>query len=156
MGIFTVPGVETVNIFTVPSAGGGGGGGGGGAPNTVTRTYTPGVLLRDPVYQKADGTVDRGDATSIATMPLVGVVSAIDSPSVGECEITYAGDLGGFAGLTAGKLYIMGITPGVIVADDDTANVDYPDNAGNIVHEVGVASSATNLYVGTNRDFTEN
>jgi hypothetical protein len=128
------------------------------APSKIIRNYTAGVLLRDVVYQRADGTVDRADADAgvASTIPVVGVVSAIDSPGAGQCEITYAGDVPGFAGLTTGKVYILSTTPGGIVADDDTGNGSYPDitpGSGDVSQEVGYASSATSLFVGVLRDY---
>jgi hypothetical protein len=128
------------------------------SPSKIIRNYTAGVVLRDVVYQKADGTVDRADASagSPGTIPVVGVVSAIDSPGAGQCEITYAGDVPGFSGLTTGKVYILSTAPGGIVADDDTGDANYPDTtpgSGDVNQEVGYASSATSLFVGVLRDF---
>jgi hypothetical protein len=126
-----------------------------GAP-TVVRTYTPGVSVRDVVYQRSNGAVDRADASSLSTAPAMGVVEAIDSPLVGEAIVRFAGDLSGFAGLTVGAVYILSRSPGKIVREDDTVNADYPDLPGNVLQEVGIGGpSGTTLFVGTNRDFTE-
>ena len=123
--------------------------------DAVIRTYTAGVLVSDFVYQKSDGTVDKADATSIATIPAIGTVIQIDMPVAGQCVIQYDGDFNGFSGLTAGKIYLVSKSPGGIVAEDDVLNPNYPDDVFNIQQEVGIASSATNLFVAANRDFEE-
>lgn len=131
---------------------------GGFAPavafGSIVRPYTAGVMVRDVVYQKLDGTVDRADATSITTGGTVlGVVSAIDAPTVGDATIIFLGDVTGYTGLSTGELYILATSPGAIVREQDITNLNYPDNAGNIVHEIGIASSSTVLFVNTTRDF---
>ena len=127
-------------------------------PVKIVRTFTAGVSVLDVVYQRSDGTVDVADADAgvANTIPVVGIVSAIDSPLVGECEIVTSGDLGGFSGLVAGKVYILSTAPGGIVADDDTGNGDYPSivpASGDVFQEVGYAKDATTLLVGVLRDF---
>ena len=158
-GSYTTPGAAMiVNPGGTGLIEGAAGGGAVDAPGKIVRTYTGGVALRDVVYQKSDGTVDKADSSAgvASTIPVVGVVSAIDSPAPGQCEITYSGDVPGFAGLTAGKVYILSTTPGGIVADDDTGSGSYPDDtpgSGDVSQEIGYASSATSLFVGVLRDY---
>jgi hypothetical protein len=113
------------------------------------RTYQPGVTLLDPVYQLATGAVDRADASAIATGDVLGIVSAIDVPVIGQCAIAYAGDLAGFVGLTPGDRHLLGTAPGSIVAESDTLNPNYPSAAGEVVKVVGMAYSATGMFVNT-------
>jgi hypothetical protein len=131
----------------------------GAGSSTLVRTFTAGVLLRDVVYQKSDGTVDRADASAIATGIPVGVVEAINTPTAGECLVKFAGDVGGFAGLIAGRIYILSTSPGLLVEETDTGNVNYPDltlGSGHVIAEIGIAGSATTLFVGTvGRDFEQ-
>lgn len=122
-----------------------------GTPLSVIRPYASGVLIREAVYQRADGFVDRASASSLATAPAIGVVSAIDSPSVGLCIVQYAGDLTGFTGLVSGTQMILGQTPGSIVPETDSSG--FP--AGSIIQEIGIAFGASGLFVGTNRDFDQ-
>jgi hypothetical protein len=129
-------------------------------PEEIVRTFVPGVLVQDPVFQTAvAGQVDRADASAgFAGMPVIGFVIGLNDPAPGQCRIQTSGDLGGFAGLVPQKIYIMGRNPGTIVADDDTVNPNYPDTtpgSGHIMQEVGVASSANTLLVGPNRDIME-
>ena len=152
-------------VFFVPpqqGAPGPPGAAGPAGPGTeIVRTYTLGVVAGDAVYQKADGSVDKADASGgfTAGMPCMGFVTAIDSPNPGDATIQYAGDVTPSTGpLVAQKVYIVGTTPGSIVADDDTGNPDYPDTttgSGHIMQEVGVAKDATTLLAGVNRDYQE-
>ena len=126
----------------------------GGAGNIV-RPYTVGVSTLDPVYQKTDGTVDKASATSLTTGRVLGIVVALDTPTMGEALITYLGDVGGFSGFTVGDLLILGNTPGSIVAETDTLNPDYPSAPGNIIHEIGTVGPSDVVFINTTRDFTE-
>jgi hypothetical protein len=129
------------------------------AAGLVTRPYAVGVAVRDVVYQRADGFVDRANAGAVATSAfLVGFVETLDSPGVGFCQVRYAGDIAGFAGLTVGDIYILSTLNGQIVRETDTGNPNYPSTAvgsGNTMVEVGVAVTATSLFVETSRDFLE-
>ena len=134
------------------------GGGGGGAADLV-RPYTGGVLLRDAVYQKSDGTVDRADASAVGTSEaFLGFVTAIDSPSPGFATIRFHGDLDGFSGFTVGETYLLSTSPGQVVGLTDTINPNYPDTtpgSGHVIREVGHAASTTKLFVEASRDFEE-
>jgi len=131
--------------------------GGGGSGADLTRNYTVGVALRDAVYQKSDGTVDKADATTVATSEaFLGFVITMDSPALGQCKIRFHGDVTGFAGLTIGETYILSTSPGGIVGVTDTLNPNYPTAAGTVVREVGHAGSASLMFVEASRDFEEN
>jgi hypothetical protein len=129
-----------------------------GTPGTISRPYTAGVVVRDLVYQKSDGTVDRASATTVATSVLAGFVEQIDVPSSGLAVVRYLGDLDGFAGLTVGDIYILGKTVGTIVRETDTGSGNYPDQtpqSGHTRYKVGLAASATKLWVDISRGFDE-
>ena len=124
----------------------------------IFRTYVVGAAAGDIVYQKSDGTVDKASCTTVTTGKVIGAIVTIDDPSAGSAKIRFSGDLGGFSGLVTGKMYILGQTPGSIVAEDDTGNPDYPNvtvGSGHVIAEVGTAASADTLYLQTNRDFEE-
>lgn len=123
----------------------------------LVRTFTVGVAVRDPVYQKADGTVGRADATSLATMPAIGVVTVIDAPLPGQCMIAVQEDFDGFSGLSPRKIYLVGTSPGSIVAEDDTGNPDYPSlvvESREVTQKIGIAASATILFINADLDFS--
>lgn len=126
-----------------------------GGAGTLIRSYTAGVGLLDPVYQKADGTVDKASAAAFTTGRTLGIITAIDNPCLGEVTITYLGDVGGFGSFTPGETLLLGLTPGSIVAESDVGNLDYPDNPGNIVHELGTMGPNNVLFINTTRDFNE-
>jgi len=123
----------------------------------VTRPYAAGVLVRDAVYQRADGKVAKTNASSVATVEaFTGVVAALDVPSVGLASVQYEGDLGGFVGLVPGETYILSTTPGVVVALSDTGNPIYPTAPGSVIRETGHAGSSTTMFIKTSHDFEEN
>lgn len=126
----------------------GGGGGGSSTSETVTRPYTAGIAVGDAVYQKGDGSVDKSNATSTATMPVLGIVMAIDSPAPGQCMVQTSGDMFGFSGLTAGRIYLASKDPGQIIWEGDIFNPFYPlGQFGNVTQQVGIAGSSSLLSV---------
>lgn len=133
------------------------GGGGGGGPQIVVAVYAVGVVVRSLVYLRSDGLVDRVNIAGVGTsIPVVGFVSAIDTPGVGQCQVQISGSLSGFSGLTPGKLYIASKALGGIVADDNTGDANYPGDvgSGDVEHEVGYALNATTLVIGVDRDYS--
>lgn len=147
-GISVIVNLELKDIFDVTVAAGG----------EVVRPYAVGVLLRDVVYTRSDGVVDRASCVAEGTMKGRGVISALDDPIVGQAKVIFAGDLAGFSGLTIGTMYIAGQSAGSIVAESDTGNADYPDetpSSGHIRAEIGMAVKADTIMVGTLRDFDE-
>lgn len=129
------------------------GGGGPGPPgastpyNTIVRSYVPGVSLRDAVYQTGSGTVDKADATSTATMPVVGFVLIMDSPLVGQCMVQIDGDISGFSGLVAGEIYIASRGAGQILYEGAVADPNYPNVHGHVIEQVGIAMSPSTLLI---------
>lgn len=119
----------------------------------VVRLYSGPISLLDLVYLSAANTVARASANALATARPVGFVRAIDEPDPGFCEVVFGGDLGGFLGLTPGKVYILSKTLGEFVAEDDTLNPDYPDSPGEVVQEVGQAVTVDTMFVNPLRDF---
>jgi len=129
-----------------------------GGPGTYFRPYVVGVAVRDLVYQKSDGTVDKASATTVATSILAGFVEQLDVPTSGQAVVRYLGDLEGFTGLTVGDIYILGQTTGSIVRETDTGSGDYPDQSpqsGHTRYKVGLAATSSKLWVDISRGFDE-
>lgn len=102
-------------------------------------TVPGGTAVNDFVYSTGADTASDSNATSSATMPGIGFVQV--KPSGTTATLVYAGELGGFSGLTAGSTYFASAsTPGGITA---TA----PNSGGNIVQKVGVARNTTTLVI---------
>lgn len=111
-------------------------------------TMGAGVVLRSVVKADpaADDTAILADADGDAAEPAVGVVTAINTPTAGECIVKSLGVLGSFAGLTRAKRYILSKVAGGIVAADDVANPNYPV-LGDFKQTIGVARSASELMI---------
>ena len=145
-------------VFSIDRAIAAGAGGGG---VDIIRPFTLGVTTGDAVYQKADGFVDKADASAVATAEaFVGFVAALDSPLLGDATIRFHGDLAAFGGLVTGEVYILSTAPGVIVGLSDVGNPIYPGfglppASGHVIREVGNAGDATTLFVEASRDFEE-
>jgi hypothetical protein len=122
------------------------GGAAGLGDGTYELTYVPGVALLDPVYLSASDTVDRADATTIATGIVLGVVAVMDFPAVGQCLVRRMGLLGGFVGLTPGAIYVMSTTPGLILPEG-SGNPALPSGTGEVMQSVGQAVTATELAI---------
>lgn len=129
-----------------------------GRPGITVRQYEPGVVVRDVVYQKSNGRVEKGSCSTVATSVLAGFVEQIDVPMVGYAVVRYLGDLEGFTGLVPGSIYLLGQTPGSIVEETNTIAADYPDESpqsGHTRYKVGVAASSSKLWVDISRGFDE-
>ena len=124
---------------------------------SVVRSYTGPIAVRDAVYQRTDGDVSQADATSETTsLTYLGLVSAVDVPSPGEATITLTADLGGFAGLTVGSVYILSTSPGQLVRVEDTGNGNYPDTtpgSQHVLRRAGFAASANTMFVESAPEF---
>lgn len=121
-------------------------GGGGGSVEGIF-TAAPGVNLRDVVYLSGPATVDKALAVNDSTQPVVGIVSG--NPSPGLVNVRFAGEIGGFAGLTWGADYYLSTsTPGGI-------STSYPTSGppGQIIHKIGFAKDSTTLVITVDRDF---
>ena len=101
------------------------------------------VVKVDPLN---DDTVIPADADGDPAEPAIGVVIALDVPTVGSCIVKSLGVTTGFGGLTRGKRYILSKSAGGIIAADDNINPDYPVS-GDFKQTIGVARSATELMV---------
>ena len=126
----------------------------GGAPPPASTSFLeqdypadPSVLVRDAVYMQASGLVNRANANSMTTAPVLGFVSAIPAP--GFATVRYAGQLGGFVGLVAGSVYYLGTPDGMITAN--AASIDFQ---GFVVQRVGVAASAGVLTLNVTANLT--
>jgi hypothetical protein len=108
------------------------------AASTVSGTYTCpiSVAVRDVVYIAGGDTVDRANAASAGKYPVVGVVSS--KPTTTSAVVQYSGEVSGFAGLTAGSTYWLGVSAGQI-------STSAPSSAGQAGQVVGVAKSTTTL-----------
>jgi len=101
------------------------------------------VSLRDSVYLVSDDAVDQADATSLATMPVIGMVRL--KPTATSCVVQYAGELDGFSGLIAGSTYYQDLVSGDIT---DTP----PSSPGEVLQRLGFAKSSGTLVVQVDRD----
>lgn len=123
-------------------------GGGSTIPSgVVVRNYVPGVSVLDAVYQTNSGSVDKASATSDATMPVLGVVTILDTPATGQCYVLTDGDAMGFSGLIAGEVYMVSLQPGQLLWEGDTSNLNYPTTHGNVVQAVGIAKSSSVMLI---------
>jgi hypothetical protein len=103
------------------------------APFNCPITVVPG----DAVYATiVNDSVDRANATSFATAPIIGF--AVAKPSGITCDVAYEGEISGFVGLLAGEQYYLDIVNGGIT-------LTVPSSPGNIVQRVGIAKNATTL-----------
>lgn len=92
----------------------------------------------DFVYFTAGGSVMKADATAIAKKAAGYVVASF---LVGATSIVFFDESNAFVtGLTPGVTYFLSTTPGAITSTP-------PTTTGNIVQEIGYATSATNIHV---------
>lgn len=121
--------------------------------NSVVRDYALGVAAGDAVYDDTTtNQVDRADASAAATAKVLGFVSVLDFPTVGQAVVQVVGDLSGiFASLTIGSEYILAAAPGQIVEVSDTGNANYPSyltpGSGEVLSPVGTAAAADKLAI---------
>lgn len=117
------------------------GGGGGGTIDTVTQAGH-GFVVGDVLYLNGS-TYTKAIATSSAAAEVVGMVSRVISSS--QFDITLSGEVTGLSGLTVGEAYFLSAaTAGAITATE-------PSTIGQVSVPIGVASSATSLYVAPKR-----
>ena len=115
--------------------------GGGGTTDRITQVGH-GFNVGDVLYLNGS-TYTKAIATSAAAAEVVGVVSRnIDTDTF---EITLSGEVTGLTGLTAGEVYFLSAaTAGLLTTTEPTV-------VGQVSVPVGVASSATSLYVAPKR-----
>lgn len=106
--------------------------------DAVTATAGEALSAGDMVYFNGTGQVLKADATSITKAARGYVISAVSNAAT--ATVYFDDSNTGLSGLTAGSTYYLSATPGAVTT---TA----PTTSGQIVQEVGFATSATNLRV---------
>jgi hypothetical protein len=115
--------------------------GSGGTTDRVTQTGH-GFDEGDVLYLNGS-TYTKAIATSAAAAEVVGVVSKV--VDINTFELTLSGEVTGLTGLTAGEVYFLSAaTAGLLTTTEPTV-------IGQVSVPVGVASSATTLYVAPKR-----
>ncbi len=93
-------------------------------------TATEQVL--DLVFESSSNTVSRSNATSLATMPVIGMI--INKPTATTCIIATSGEIPGIGGLTPDRAYYADIVNGGIT-------LSIPATSGAVVQSVGTSKS---------------
>ena len=115
----------------------------------VTRPYTAGEAMGvgKPVYMKSDGLVWLTDADAAASAKVLGVVVAVSgygalvAAAGDQVDVTLAGPITGYSGMTPGADAFVSATAGEL---QDAA----PAGAsGDYLYNIGYALSATNFLV---------
>jgi len=128
-------------LYTIDSAGVESQIGSGGTTDRVTQA-SHGFDEGDVLYLNGS-TYTKAIATSAAAAEVVGVVSKV--VDINTFELTLSGEVTGLTGLTAGEVYFLSAdTAGLLTATEPTV-------IGQVSVPVGVASSATTLYVAPKR-----
>jgi hypothetical protein len=114
---------------------------GGTTVVTVTQA-THGFVVGDVLYLNSS-TYAKAIATAANTAEVVGMVSRVVSANI--FELTICGEVTGLAGLTTGEVYFLSASAagGITITE--------PTTVGQISLPIGVASSATALYVRPSR-----
>lgn len=133
---------------------------GGSSSAVATQVMGPGVAVNDYVAKSAVADeVVRADAVTIATGRAIGLVTAINAPAAGLCQVLLLGVATGFAGLVPGGTYVLASgAPGQALLETDVANPFYPDQtpgSGEILQPVGVALTAVDMLVRPTVYFTQ-
>ena len=117
----------------------------GVAADTISLVAGEALAAGDFVYITGTGTVMKADATTLAKQArgyvLVSVLNAA------QATIYFDESNSSLSGLTPGATYYLSTTPG-------TATTTPPTGSGNIVQQLGFASSATNLHVNIEESIT--
>jgi len=114
---------------------------GGTTVVTVTQA-THGFVVGDVLYLNSS-TYAKAIATAANTAEVVGMVSRVVSSNI--FELTICGEVIGLAGLTTGEVYFLS------AAAAGGITITEPTTVGQISLPIGVASSATALYVRPSR-----
>jgi hypothetical protein len=117
----------------------------GGGPITLDLVCPATVSALDCVYLTGSNTCDKASASSLATGPGIGIVSAKINPTT--ARVQFDSVLGGFVGLVVGASYYVDLVPGGI-----TDVVSFPP--GSFVQQMGWAVDGTTLMLDTDRDLT--
>ena len=118
---------------------GGAGGAGGGTADVISQV-AHGFSVGQAVWiDPLDGAYKKAQADAANTAEVVGVVSKV--VSVDAFELTLSGEISGLTGLEPGEVYFLSAaTAGALTKVE-------PSVVGQVSLPVGVASSATSLYV---------
>jgi hypothetical protein len=130
--------------------------GGGGGPHGATHVFNgtdpipnietledlwicpAGVAIRDVVYEFGANNCDKANASTIATMPAIGVVMSKPTPT--SCVVARSGEVAGFGVLTADVPYFVGTIAGTLTSSA-------PAGTGRVVQPVGYARNTDVLVV---------
>lgn len=105
----------------------------------INATCAANTVLGDAVYVFTDGTLRKANASSINTAKVIGFIDTKQSST--SCTITLSGVITVISGLTPGKAYFLSDVAGGIQ--------DFPPiGSGNVVTQVGIALSSSQLLVG--------
>jgi hypothetical protein len=115
--------------------------GGGGTTDRVTQA-SHGFVVGEVLYLNGS-TYAKALATAANTAEVVGVVSRVIDAST--FELTLSGEISGLSGLTPGEVYFLS------AATAGALTVTEPSVVGQVSLPVGVASSASTLYVAPKR-----
>lgn len=137
------------SAFGSGAFGGGGSGGGsqgppgpqgpsGGASTGLRYSCPGGTTVRQLVAIAGANTVALADASDAAARPAFAFVAAVNGS--GRCDVQYAGELGGFSGLTPGTYYRISTTPGAV-------STSPPAGSGVEDQIVGLALDTTTMLV---------
>jgi len=119
-------------------------------PGDINATSAGSLIIGDAVYLSGSGTVDKADATSSATVPVIGFAVTAVSPGPGACVIRRNGLIPiSTSVLVPGNTYWLNTTAGQIT----TNLTGY--TPGNVVQELGVAFDINNLLISLDTDWTE-
>ena len=120
---------------------GGAGGAGGGTADVISQV-AHGFAVGDALYLSGS-TYTKAIATAANTAEVVGVVSKVVSSDT--FELTTSGEITGLSGLTPGGVYFLSsATAGLLTLTE-------PSVVGYVSLPIGVASSASSLYVAPKR-----
>ena len=120
---------------------GGAGGAGGGTADVISQV-AHGFAVGDALYLSGS-TYTKAIATAANTAEVVGVVSKVVSSDT--FELTTSGEITGLSGLTPGGVYFLSsVTAGLLTLTE-------PSVVGYVSLPIGVASSASSLYVAPKR-----
>ncbi len=132
---------STDNTFEGYSNGAWAGIGGGGTTDKINQAGHS-FVLGDVLYLNGS-TYAKAIASAANTAEVVGVVSRVIDAS--NFEMTLSGEISGLSGLVPGEVYFLSATTAGLLT------VNEPTVVGHVSLPVGVASSATTLYVAPKR-----
>jgi hypothetical protein len=121
--------------------------GGSGGDEDLLFDRDPAVAVNDAVYLSGSNTVNRANASSPSTTPAIGFCVALVGAT--QCKVRTEKKVGGFSGLTPAASVFLGLSAGAIT---QTA----PTGVGEVVQELALAISATEILLRIDTDATVN